>query len=224
MGKVLKVLFTAMFLCMLSAVALAAGVLFKPGDHQPEIANIQAELRQKGYTFVKISGVYDPATVRAVREFQKKQGGSLPCSGNVDDNTYFKLMGKKYSLKNNTGLATRITATAQRYIGVPYQMGGTTPKGFDCSGFVWYVFHKNGAQLPRTADVQYQVGKNVPKKNLQRGDLVFFTTYEPGASHCGIYLEDGRFIHASSSKGIMISKLDDMYWKPRYFGAKRVIA
>ena len=117
-----------------------------------------------------------------------------------------------------------IIKTAKKQIGVPYRFGGTTPDGFDCSGFLQYVFKKNGFDLPRTADEQYKVGKRTLKKSeLTAGDLVFFTTYEPGASHCGIYLGDDRFIHASSSRGIRIDSLSDEYWRPRYYGGKHIV-
>ena len=117
-----------------------------------------------------------------------------------------------------------IIKTAKKYIGVPYKFGGTTPKGFDCSGYLQYVFKQNGISLPRTADEQYKLGKRTKsRKELVEGDLVYFTTYEAGASHCGIYLGDGKFIHASSSKGIRIDELDNSYWKPRYYGGKHIV-
>lgn len=134
-----------------------------------------------------------------------------------------KNTGKSTAKTSRNYLAQNITDTALHYVGVPYKFGGTTPQGFDCSGFVWYVFNKHFQKLPRTADTQFKAGKPVFKNELQRGDLVFFTTYESGPSHCGIYLENGRFVHASSSRGIMISRLDDFYWKPRYLGARRII-
>ncbi|MDR3562576.1 MAG: C40 family peptidase [Negativicutes bacterium] len=116
-----------------------------------------------------------------------------------------------------------IVATALKYRGVPYKFGGTTSKGFDCSGFVWYVFDLNGVKLPRTADKQFETGKPVAQKDLQPGDVVFFTTYEKGASHCGIYAGNGNFIHASSSHGVTVTPLGDSYWKPRYLGARRLL-
>lgn len=116
-----------------------------------------------------------------------------------------------------------VVATARKYLGTPYKYGGTNPKGFDCSGYVWFVFNEHGRKLPRTADKQYEAGTSVPAKNLKPGDLVFFTTAEKGASHCGIFVGDGKFIHASSSRGVMVSALGDIYWKPRYLGARRVL-
>ncbi len=116
-----------------------------------------------------------------------------------------------------------IVATAKKYLGVPYKYGGASPKGFDCSGFVMFVYNEHGKKLPRSADKQYKVGKAVKTKNLALGDLVFFTTTEKGASHVGIFVGGSKFIHSSSSRGVIISALGDMYWKPRYLGARRIL-
>ena len=101
--------------------------------------------------------------------------------------------------------------------------GGTTPSGFDCSGYTRFVFAKAGINLPRLADEQYMMGKSVSKANLQPGDLVFFETYEPGASHSGIYIGNGQFISATSSRGVAVASLMGGYWGERYLGAKRVM-
>ena len=128
------------------------------------------------------------------------------------------------ALKGNaTNLAQKIITTGKKYIGVPYVWGGSTPSGFDCSGFVQYVFRQHGIQLPRTSAQQYSVGTWVAKSNLLPGDLVFFNTSGSGVSHLGIYLGNGEFLHASTSKGVMISLLSNSYWAPRYVGAKRVL-
>lgn len=119
--------------------------------------------------------------------------------------------------------AQAIIATAKQYIGVPYVWGGSSPSGFDCSGFVQYVFGKHGISLPRTSREQYNVGTWVSKANLRPGDLVFYNTSGSGVSHLGIYIGNGQFIHASTSKGVMISEMSNSYWSARYYGARRVL-
>jgi cell wall-associated NlpC family hydrolase len=123
-------------------------------------------------------------------------------------------------LARTSKLAQTLAHSALRFLGVPYVFGGTSSSGFDCSGFVQHVFAMLGIALPRTADAQYDAGK--PAVGGPRtGDLVFFDTYG-GVSHVGIYLGHGEFVHASSSHGVMVSKLSESYWASRYVGAKRV--
>ncbi|PID02652.1 endopeptidase Spr precursor [Sporosarcina sp. P2] len=118
---------------------------------------------------------------------------------------------------------TSLISTAKKYMGTPYRLGGTTPTAFDCSGFTQYVFKEEGISIPRTTGQQMAIGTPVTKSELEVGDLVFFNTSGRGVSHDGIYIGDNNFIHASVSKGVMISSLDDpYYWKSRYIGARRV--
>lgn len=119
-------------------------------------------------------------------------------------------------------IAKRLTKSALRFLGDPYVFGGTSASGFDCSGYVQHVFALIGIHLPRTADAQYYAGKHV--RSLRPGDLVFFRTYTAGPSHVGIYLGHGRFVHASSSHGVMVSSLSESYWADRYLGAKNLIS
>ncbi len=117
----------------------------------------------------------------------------------------------------------QIAEYALKFKGVPYLWGGTTPSGFDCSGYIRYVYGHFGISLPRTSAEQYGVGTAVSKSNLQKGDLVFFAnTYKPGISHTGIYIGNGNVISAES-QGISISNINtNPYWAPKYAGAKRL--
>jgi cell wall-associated NlpC family hydrolase len=116
-------------------------------------------------------------------------------------------------------LLTQITSAARRFMGVPYVWGGTTSRGYDCSGFTMTMYRLAGISIKRLADEQYYQGKATSEP--LPGDLVFFTTYLPGPSHVGIYLGNNLFIHASSRKGVTISSLGDGYFKKRYLGARR---
>jgi cell wall-associated NlpC family hydrolase len=112
----------------------------------------------------------------------------------------------------------RAVQLAQQQEGVPYQYGGHTPQGFDCSGLVYYVYGRLGVSLPRTAASQYDRTPRVARDDLQPGDLVFFLN----ASHVGIYVGDGWFIHASETgKPVAGAWLNTGYWHDNYYGAGR---
>ncbi|WP_438296456.1 C40 family peptidase [Sporosarcina sp. FA15] len=116
-----------------------------------------------------------------------------------------------------------ISKTATSLIGVKYSYGGNTMSGFDCSGYVSYVFKQHNVQVSRTAASMHASGTSVSKANLETGDLVFFNTAGKRVSHVGIYIGDGKFAHASTSKGVRVDKLNDpYYWGERYVGAKRI--
>ena len=111
--------------------------------------------------------------------------------------------------------------TAKKYLGIKYKYGGTTTRGLDCSAFVQKVFKKHGKNLPRTSRQQIKIGKTISKKKLKSGDLVFFGNKK--INHVGIFLGNGRFIHASSgAKKVTISKLNKKYYKQHYMGARRI--
>lgn len=135
----------------------------------------------------------------------------------------FEDLRRRQSLSSRRGMMVRgIATTAKSYLGTPYAMGGTSRSAIDCSGFTMQVFSSYGIKLPRTADVQFNVGSKVGRGQEQPGDLVFFETYLPGPSHVGIYLGGGQFIHASSSRGVTITPLNSSYFGPRYLGARRL--
>ena len=123
------------------------------------------------------------------------------------------------------GNADSLTSYARSLIGTPYKYGGSTPvSGFDCSGFVGYVYqHSLGIRLPRVTSKIGLVGKSVRSNDLRSGDLVFFNTLQRRYSHVGIYLGDNRFIHAPSSGGkVREENILDDYWRNNYNGARRI--
>lgn len=131
-----------------------------------------------------------------------------------------------------TGLIEQAGATVQEVLmsalaltGTPYKYGGKTPEtGFDCSGFVKYVFQQAAnLTLPHGARAISQLGKSVPVDQLQPGDLVFFNTLKSAFSHVGIYIGDNRFVHApSSGGGVHVVNMTDAYWAKRFNGARRI--
>lgn len=112
-------------------------------------------------------------------------------------------------------------AQYREWRGTPYRYGGLSKRGIDCSGFVYTTFRKHFDQhLPRTTAGQARVGYAVPRDAVTAGDLVFFRTSTKGR-HVGIYIEDGQFLHASTSEGVVLSNLEDHYWSAHYWKAQR---
>jgi cell wall-associated NlpC family hydrolase len=208
-----------------SNLLLAAGAetsALRLGDHGADVVVLQERLLKLGYDVGASDGTFGRKTEMAVKTLQAVNG--LEADGVVGKATWSILCSSTKPVSRSLAASvSRILLTAQQYLGVPYVWGGSTPAGFDCSGFTQYVFSLSGIRLPRTADVQYEIGIPVRSEELQAGDLVFFSTYEPGPSHDGIYLGNGKFINATSSRGVAIDRMDNSYWKPRYLGARRVI-
>jgi cell wall-associated NlpC family hydrolase len=116
-----------------------------------------------------------------------------------------------------------LAGTALSLRGIPYRNGGTDPNGFDCSGFTQYVFNQYGVALPREVREQYRVGKSVKPEDLAPGDIVFFSTTEPGPSHVAIAIGGDEFVHAPSSTGVVrVERLSSTYWAPRFLAARRL--
>jgi cell wall-associated NlpC family hydrolase len=117
-----------------------------------------------------------------------------------------------------------LVATALMLRGTPYRNGGSDPKGFDCSGFVQWVFGQHGRALPREVQDQFRVGASVDRRDVRPGDLLFFQTVSPGASHVGIALDGDQFVHAPSSRGVVrVERHSTAYWSSRWVGARRVV-
>ena len=121
------------------------------------------------------------------------------------------------------GAGWTIVGTAMSLRGAPYRNGGADPAGFDCSGFVSYVFGRNGVPVPRTVADLYRAGTEVEARDLQPGDLVFFDT-SGGVSHVGIAIGGDEFVHAPSTSGeVRVERLGTSYWSRRYVGARRLL-
>jgi cell wall-associated NlpC family hydrolase len=117
----------------------------------------------------------------------------------------------------------RLVAAALALRGVPYRNGGADPTGFDCSGLVTWVFGQEGVAVPRQTGAQFAAGIAVDRGDIRAGDLLFFTTVAPGASHVAIALDGDEFVHAPSSRGVVrVERLSLPYWQSRFVGARRV--
>ena len=141
----------------------------------------------------------------------------------------FLLLGLVLALPARADVAAgEVPLYAVSLVGSPYRLGGTSPEsGLDCSGFVGHVFREAaGVTLPRDSRAISEAAEPLPREELQPGDLVFFNTLNRPFSHVGIYLGDDRFVHASSSRtgSVMVSRLNDRYWRERFDGARRVLA
>ena len=123
-------------------------------------------------------------------------------------------------------LGAEVANFAQEFVGSPYRWGGTSPAGFDCTGFVMWVYSQFGVSLPHNEAGQLASGVQVGSDELQPGDvLVFAKTYRSGLSHVGIYVGDGQFVHAADERhGVTVSALWDSYWGPRLVGATRALS
>ncbi len=132
------------------------------------------------------------------------------------------LNSKKADLADSGSVRKKIYRQYERWKGTKYHIGGLSRKGIDCSGLVYVTYREQlGIQLPRTTKLQVKAGRTIKRSELRPGDLVFFKTGIK-VRHVGIYIEDGKFFHASTKKGVTISKLSDYYWKDRYWHSRRM--
>lgn len=218
--------------------------LLQNGDRGQAVKDLQKLLKNKGYYNSSLDGIFGPRTEAAVRNYQinnqlavdgiagpqtihhLKNVPSQPMTSRSNTPAQRNQQETNSSSSANTSTNTtqssteNIISTAKSLIGTRYLWGGTTPNGFDCSGFLMYVYKQNGKNLPRTVAEMWNHGTSV--SSLQRGDFVFFETYKRGPSHAGIYLGNNQFIHTGTSSGTTISDMRNSYWSQRYLGAKRM--
>jgi lipoprotein Spr len=140
----------------------------------------------------------------------------LACSGPVQrQSTYPNPLPQK--------TAQRLVNEAARHIGEPYHYGGMSRRGWDCSGFVWTMYHRSlGIDLPRKSEDMFLSGIRLPLAHARPGDLVFFKIGKKKISHVGIYLRNNDFIHVSKSEGVIISSLNDTYYRHYFIGICRL--
>lgn len=209
----------------------------KIGARGSFVEQLQKTLTSQGYnSSSNIDGIFGPKTLKAVRDFQLSQTISNP-RGNfygVAGPRTLGALGLATESPNPIAAAANavpaaqpaapeinksdsIIASAKKHMGTPYLWGGTSPAGFDCSGFIQHAFAQNGKTLPRTVAQMWDKGEKVPKP--EKGDLVFFET-RTGPSHAGIYLGSNKFLHSGASTGVTVTDMDNSYWKSRYLGAK----
>lgn len=146
----------------------------------------------------------------------------------IENNSGLRNLNSHFSGKNSSEV-NHILKDAEKYLGTPYQYAGITPSGFDCSGLVCKVFDENKIKLPRRSEDQSKQGMAIEIKNVQPGDLIFFATNGgTKVSHVGIAHGVGSkgevtFIHSSTSKGVIISSLNQKYWNKAFLFARRVL-
>ena len=161
----------------------------------------------------------NPETPATARAKQKASPGSAPPdlqSQQELDALVAEVMSEAPPLR------VSLEAQHEDWKGVPYRYGGLSPRGVDCSGFVYLTFlSRLGMEVPRTTTELLQSGEKVKRDEIQVGDLVFFRT-GPGNRHVGIYMGNGDFLHASTSQGVMTSSLSNPYWHRRYWQARRL--
>jgi cell wall-associated NlpC family hydrolase len=176
---------------------------------------------------ISADGVFGPQTRRAVLAFQARKG--LVVDGIVGPQTlralglsqYIGSSGGSGGSSNTSSAAATAVRIARAQIGKPYAWGGNGPGSFDCSGLTTYSYRAAGVSLPRTSQAQFGVGSRVSRGAVRSGDLVFFATNGPGASHVGIAISNGSFVSATSH-GVRIQPIGGSYWGSAYVGARRI--
>lgn len=223
------ILMTLVLIAIFASASVTQAATLKVGSTGVETKMLQTELQALNYDVGPIDGIYGNKTKAAVLAFQR--ANNLAVDGIAGPQTQ-EALRKASTLNANTSnqanastqeTTNQLISTAKSFLGVPYKWGGTTPAGFDCSGYTQYVFANQNITLPRVSIDQYRVGTPVAFNDLIPGDLVFFTLVSgKQVSHVGIYLGDNQFISATSSKGIAIYSFTP-YWANAYVGAKRVL-
>ncbi|WP_010650599.1 C40 family peptidase [Oceanobacillus massiliensis] len=206
---------------------MKSAALIEPGISRNEhVQNVQEALHYMGYFEDNVDGIYGPLTYAALIRAEEGLNLKLTTANAKED---LDALYSKKSAAKPTGNVHKaevkssnadVIQSARALLGTPYMYGGTSPSGFDCSGFIQYVYSNQKITIPRTVRDMWNFSRPVDVPSV--GDIVFFNTNNTGPSHAGIYIGNSKFIHSGSSRGVEISEMNNVYWKERYLGAKRI--
>ncbi|AFM40766.1 cell wall-associated hydrolase, invasion-associated protein [Desulfosporosinus acidiphilus SJ4] len=227
-----------------------AATLMKLGSRGNDVITLQKELNNLNYSVGTADGIFGSKTLSAVEAFQQNDHLQVDgIAGPITQDALEKAQSQSAQAtqatqaiqstaqatqaaqsaqatqtSNTNPIVSRIISEANSLLGTPYLWGGTTPKGFDCSGFTQYVYASQGIVLPRTSQEQGKTGTAVTYHDLKSGDLVFFSIAGNGTiDHVGIYLGNSQFISATTHKGVAVYPLTSSYWLNTFIGAQRVL-
>lgn len=201
----------------------APGVL-QLGSKGSAVLVLQRELTSLGFNTYGEDGVFGPDTKAALMAFQRREGLAADgVFGPISSAALIRALGSSRGTTAAASSGLALVGFARSLVGSAYHWGGNTPAtGFDCSGLVQYVFGHFGIAMPRTSYAQYNVGTRISYDQLQPGDLVFFSTDGPGASHVSIYIGGGEMISADTyATGVRIDAFSSSYWLSHFVGAVR---
>jgi cell wall-associated NlpC family hydrolase len=216
-----RIVLTILAIATLFGAALAKTYVVKSGDSLYSVA------RSNGISLAQLM-VLNKGIASNLKPGQRL---NLPESARVTKTTTNKVKqntssrtNSSASLRSSRAGNSSVVQAAYRNLGARYVWGASRPGAFDCSGFTMYVMRQFGVSLPHSSSAQFRMGRSVSRANLQAGDLVFFSSGTRGVvGHVGVYIGNGRMIHASTpSTGVIVSSLNESYYVGRYLGARRV--
>lgn len=205
------------------------------GSRGEDVKQLQTALKKLGHYKMSIDTIFGNGAKNAVMSFQRAQKLSVDgIAGKSTISTLNNVLNGKIAAgkpsaepnRNDSGksMAINIINTAKQYLSSRYVYGGSSPSGFDCSGFTQYVYKQMGINIPRATTGQASIGKGLSKSELQPGDLLIFSnTYKAGPSHAGIYIGNGQFVHAANaSKGVRTDSINSAYYSSKFTSGRKV--
>ncbi|MCJ7687752.1 MAG: C40 family peptidase [Clostridiaceae bacterium] len=187
------------------------------------VVKADVDIKEQTQGVIRVATLKTAKVIKVpVRSVEKKKIEKKKEISRGEPSSKSKSIGETSSKSIFTGGKSNLISYAYNFIGRPYVWGGEGPRSFDCSGFTKYIYKEFGVNLPHYTGSQIGKGSSVSRENLEQGDLIFFNT-DGKASHVGIYVGGGDFIHASSgSKKVTVSNLSQSYYNKRFAGARRI--